>query len=443
MIYILMFVLILTIFISQTYILSQGDKTSVDTVMFSTRQSLHFVGVIVRDETLVYSEMAGSGVLNYEVPDGSRLSKHSQIARVYRSDDQIYYRYIIDKLSLEIDALQKAQNKGTTEYAQPEFISSGINERYKSILSGVVKNDLSSLEENKLEMLKLMCINNIASNAESSYDERLSYLTGQRSSYESMLVSPLHVVNSVDSGYFTSVTDGYESLLSIEDIPNMTVESINEVISNPQPGGNTDSNVIGKVFKDYNWKLVGVIDTPDRYFVNDTYNVEFTNIGKTYKGFVESITLTGNGNEAIMVIDFNQIDAEIAAARVVDAEILFGEYSGIKVPRTAIRFVDGEKGAYVLEGERMSFKKLDVIFEGDIYVLSRYIPADKSYLGLYSRVLLDPVPTADNTVKPNDSGEKVPPDSDAPDGDADNNSDNSTGNNRPDDGGGQADNSSR
>lgn len=405
LLYLLIFVLILVIIISQTYIASQKDKTSMDTVMFTTRHSLSFTGIIVRDETLVYSQMAGNGVLNYEVADGSRLSKHSQIARVYRNSDQIYYRYVIDKLSLEIDTLKKAQSRGTTEYAQPEFISSRIGERYKSILSGIVRNDLSSLNSNKLEMLKLMCINNIASNAESSYDEKINSLTDRRRNYEAMLVSPLHVVNSVESGYFTSVTDGYESALSIEKIPNMTVESINQVIANPKIASHANSDVIGKVFSDYTWKLVGVINTPDRYFVNGTFDITFTNIDKTYKGYVESITLTGNGDEAILVISCNEMDADIAAARVVDAEILFGEYTGVKVSRAAIRFVDGEKGVYVLEGEKMVFKKLDVIFEGDTYVLSKYNPSDKAYLGLYNRALLDPIPTAENTIVPTEDGD--------------------------------------
>ena len=60
----------------------------------------------------------------------------------------------------------------------------------------------------------------------------------------------------------------------------------------------------------------------------------------------------------------------------------------------------------------MIFKKLDVIYEGDDYVLSGY-STDKEYLELYDRVLLDPVPTAlpeeENEDKnPPDDGESPP-----------------------------------
>ena len=79
--------------------------------------------------------------------------------------------------------------------------------------------------------------------------------------------------------------------------------------------------------------------------------------------------------------------------RVLDAQILFGEYTGIRVPRSAIRFVGEDRGVYVLEGEELIFKKLNVIYEGDDFVLSEY-NAESEYLQLYDRMLLDPVPTS-------------------------------------------------
>ena len=192
----------------------------------------------------------------------------------------------------------------------------------------------------------------------------------------------------------------------------MTVDSINEILASPKSMESITPDVIGKVFSDYTWKLVGVINTPDRYFVNQSFDVIFSSINRSYECYVESITLTGNGNEAIIVLSCDEMDAQIAASRVLDAEILFGEHTGIKTPRKAIRFKDNEKGVYVLEGEKMIFKKLDVIYEGDDYVLSGY-STDKEYLELYDRVLLDPVPTAlpeeENEDKnPPDDGESPP-----------------------------------
>lgn len=390
-IYLIIFSLILTIVITQTRNSLSADRSSEDTVLFTTRSSLSLRGVIVRDESLVHSSYTGDGVLSYCVPDGGRISNHSQIARIYSSYDQVYYRYRLEKLNEEIDALEKAQARGTTDYVQPDFILNQIKESYNSILSATVSQSLDGIAEDKLGMLKLMCIYNVASNAESGYDSRLEALKSQQSVYNAVLTNPVSVVNAVESGYFTSVTDGYETEISTDSIDELTVERINEIIATPQKNGVVGSNVIGKVFSTYSWKLVCVINTPDRYFVNGSFDLELSSTNKSYRVLVESITPTGRGDEAIMVLSCDEMDADIAASRVVDAELLFGEYTGIKVLRSAIRFSDGVKGVYVLEGESIEFKPLDVIYEGDDYVLSSHHPDSKSYLGLYDRVLLDPI----------------------------------------------------
>ena len=73
-IYLIIFSLILTIVITQTRNSLSADRSSEDTVLFTTRSSLSLRGVIVRDESLVHSSYTGDGVLSYCVPDGGRIS---------------------------------------------------------------------------------------------------------------------------------------------------------------------------------------------------------------------------------------------------------------------------------------------------------------------------------------------------------------------------------
>ena len=78
------------------------------------------------------------------------------------------------------------------------------------------------------------------------------------------------------------------------------------------------------------------------------------------------------------------------------------------MPRDAIRFAEltetvtddnGEertvtsshKGVYVLKGEQVEFKKIDVVFEGSDYILSKVNETDKSYLALYDNIMIEGV----------------------------------------------------
>ena len=78
------------------------------------------------------------------------------------------------------------------------------------------------------------------------------------------------------------------------------------------------------------------------------------------------------------------------------------------MPREAIRFATTEetsgegdnavtkevtyKGVYVLNGEQVVFKKIDVIYEGSDYVLSSLEhTGDDSYLVLYDDIMIEGV----------------------------------------------------
>ena len=137
----------------------------------------------------------------------------------------------------------------------------------------------------------------------------------------------------------------------------MTADDIREIIKNPINTSASDKRAIGKVFKDYSWKMVGVIDVANRYFVHENLQFSIDSSEQTHTVSVDSITPTGNGNEAIIVISCNELDSELASTRTADVELTFVEATGIRAPRSAIRFVNGDKGVYVMVGEQLEFKK--------------------------------------------------------------------------------------
>ncbi len=377
---------------SQIYLGLHGSESTQDAVLYTCKESLNFTGVFVRDETVIYSQYIGDGVMNYSVGDGSRLSKDSVIARIYDDGTQIYNRYRIERLSEELENLERAQDPGTTDYAQPEFIDKQVAESYKNLLLNLTEGNLGDVYDDSLEMLKLMNIYNVASNIESGYAGRIETLQSKLEGLNAALKEPIATITSTDAGYFTSEVDGYESELSIETIGDMTVERIKDIIAHPNKTTESYNNAVGKVFDGYSWKLVGVIDVADRFFVNEDLQFSMDSSENYHTVHVDSITPTGNGNEAIIVLGCDELDAELASVRVADVELTFVEETGIRAPRSAIRFVDGEKGVYVMVGEKLEFKKLDVIYEGDDYVLSTNT-SDGEYLNLYDRIVIDPIST--------------------------------------------------
>lgn len=392
----LIFVAILSLIVSQIYIGINRANSTEDALLYSARRSLSFTGVIVRDETIVYTPFSvGSGVLDYTVSDGSRLSNKTVIANVYDSYDQIYYRYRIEQLKNDIALLESAQSRGTTDYAQPEFLTAQIVESYKELLLNMAQGDLAQVYDESDDMLRLMSIFNVSTNVEMDYSTRIEELKQELSVCNAALKDPIATVKSGETGYFTSSFDGYESFLTTDSISSLTVDDIKGIIENPTKITSEYDNAIGKVFSGYSWKMVGIINTADRYFVNEKLVFSFASSNARHTVTVESITPTGNGNEAIIVLSCEELDSEIASSRIQEADLVFNEYTGLRVPREAIRFVNDIKGVYVIVGERTEFKKLDVIYEGDDYVLSANI-SDDDFLNLYDRIILEPIENTGN-----------------------------------------------
>lgn len=386
---------------SQIYIGIHGSENTQDAVLYTCKESLSFTGVFVRDETVIYSQYKGNGVMNYTVSDGSRLSKNSTVAMIYDSYSQIYNRYRIERVSEELENLERANDRGVTDYAQPEFINAQIADSYKNLLLNLTEGNLDIVYDNSLDLLKLMNIYNVATNIESDFEPRIESLSTELKNLSAALKDPESTITSVNTGYFTSHVDGYESELTTAGIDTMTVEQIKDIIANPDKTTASERGAIGKVFSDYAWKMVGVIDVANRYFVNETLQFSIDSSEAVHTVTVDSITPTGNGNEAIIVISCDELDSELASTRVADVELTFVEATGIRAPRTAIRFqteTDEEgvnvmvKGVYVMVGEQLEFKKLDVIYEGDDYVLSKNT-SDSAYLNLYDRIVIDPIST--------------------------------------------------
>lgn len=378
---------------AQIYRGMNGSNNTQDAVLYTCKESIDFTGIFVRDEAVIYSTHLDEGIMSYAVSDGSRLSKNSTVARIYDSYSQIYNRYRISRLERELENLRRAQDPGTTDYAQPEFISTQIGDNYKNLLLNISKGDYGVVYDNSLDLLKLMNIYNIAANIEHDYNNRITLLENELNGLNAALKEPVATINSLNTGYFTSVVDGYETELSLEKINDLTVEDIKRIIAKPTNITGSHKNAIGKVFGGYSWKMIGVIDVADRYFVNENLLFSIDSSEKVHTVTVESITPTGNGNEAIIVISCEELDSEIAAARVANVELTFIEKTGIRAPRLSVRFKDGVKGVYVMVGEQLQFKKLDVIYEGDDYILSKNT-SDGEYLNLYDRIVIDPISTS-------------------------------------------------
>lgn len=64
------------------------------------------------------------------------------------------------------------------------------------------------------------------------------------------------------------------------------------------------------------------------------------------------------------------------------------EYSGLKIPKSALRVVNSKRGVYVLTGMQVKFVEVNVIYSDDDYMICEKQTEDEKVLRLYDEVIV-------------------------------------------------------
>ncbi len=392
-------VLLITTICSQIYYFVHDKHDTEEAVLATVNEDIAFQGVIIRNEKVVTYN--GGGILDYEYEDGSKISVNSTIAEVYSSEEAIAAKDKVAVIDEKIQELERAQNPGTTNYVESESLKSRIDSKYDELLNSVYEKDYSELEDIKSELTLLMNIYNIVTNIETSYDSKISELKAEKKRLEEIAASPDDVIKADETGYFVSYADGYESMLSADKTDSLTDKDIEEVLEgNAEP----PENAIGKMFDSYSCKIAGIVDYDSRISEGGNLSLMLNTSKNVYDVTVESIKIFGDDEDKMLVVlDCDRLDKNLVESRVLSAKLIFDEYQGIRVPRSAIRFQGEQKGVYVILGKDISFKKINVIYEGSDYVLSENT-SDEDCLLLYDQILLEVVSNKDVSDSSKSSG---------------------------------------
>lgn len=402
---ILVFILslfILITFFSQISMQFQDDYTTETAVLYSSAEKVSFQGVYVRNETVISGR--ANGVLSYPNADGSRIANGSVVAYVYGSENDIYVNRRIEELKEEVELLESAQNPGTTEVVKPDFISSLIDQEYQTIAFLIAENDLDALAKERKQLQTYMDIYHIVINEETDFNSAIDSLNSQILTLEAQRKEPKSTVNTDSTGYFISYTDGYESKLKPDSIASITTDEIKDIISSAEE--DRSGKDIGKMVDGYEWKMIGIVDPKSADFrVGSSIKVKFASMPDTVNAVIEDMIESDDPDESIIVLSCDKLTYNLVQRRVERVELILNDYEGIRVPRSAIRFnKDNEKGVYILLGQKISFKKVDMVFECDEYILSN-ITSDASYVSVYDDIITSGDVSADFYVEESEPAE--------------------------------------
>ena len=379
-------VFVILVAVGQVFFAGGAKITTETTYNYGYDAEIPFEGVILRDETVIYN--SGSGVLGYEHEDGVKAGKSTVIARRYKNDGDVAYLMEIERLKEQIGMLESAETLIGTDNSQLEAISAQINESHSRMVDNILSGDFSSASSERSKLLCAMCKREITLKESGGYAEKKIELQNKISELQSMISGDVQEITAGGTGYFVSSVDGYEGEFGYSDVDKMTEETIAEVIERPTKSG--AKNAIGKLISDFHWRAAAVIENEKMFGIYEGGQATLR-VGsgqRQYETEVVSVKNLGNG-KSIYIFEGDNFVSNAVESRVASFKLVVKSYGGLRVPRTALHYDENEqRGVFVLRGQTLVFKKVEVVYWGEGYVICSQVK-DDDYLKLYDKIVVE------------------------------------------------------
>lgn len=361
---------VLLVAIGQVFF-SGGKSLSTEVAyLYEHEENIPFEGVYLRNESIVYDN--GAGILSFENPDGTKVSKNSVVARRYENENDSVYLRDIEMLKNQIAVLDSAEKLVGTDSSQLEAISLQINESHSEVVSAVLDGDFSLARTKQDSLLEAMCKREITLNGSKGYADKKASLNSEIQRLQSLISGNVQEITAGSAGYFVGNVDGYEGEIGYDDLSGLTEEKIKAITAVPKK--TAPAGAVGKMISDYHWKVAAVIESENLADIVEGENVTLR-VGSEAKQFEVSVVLKEmiGENKAVCVFECDRFNSMVTVGRTAMFKLVINSYGGLRVPRKALRYNDkGERGVLIENRQNLEFKKVEVIFWADDYVICKH-----------------------------------------------------------------------
>lgn len=351
-------------------------KVSVDDVITIS-------GVALRSEKPM--DTSASNIVDYLISDGSKVSKDEVIANIYLSDDAVDIEQQLREKKSEINRLEAAissQGTGLDAFS----VENNIRNQLSRFSDNCKDGRLIGINDSVDSVLTSFNMRQVAQGDITSFTMRIDALKEEYESLKAKRVNEFKSITSPKSGYFVSYTDSFEDAVDYDNIPNLSASEIKE-LCNREPVSSND--VIGKIIDAYKWYYVACISEQDMNLLKE---------GKVSASFSSSVSydvvfniekkITDDDGTNAIIFSCENFNNDLACIRNNPVNVIIDSYSGIRVNSEAVRVVDGVQGVYIARGQKVAFRKVDIIYSTDGYIISRIDREDASLLQQYDDIII-------------------------------------------------------
>lgn len=280
-------------------------------------------GLVIREELVVKSDRQ---YIDVTVADGVKVGTGGTVAVVYGSEEALERANNLHLLSREIENVNAALSRAAGVKVagdREETIIGAITQLSRSLRGG----DLSGVESEENALAGLLF------RTESGNTATMEHLRQLQAEYDALALTSAGEMERItvsQSGTFSAMVDGYEGV-SPAYARELTPSRLRELIAADRV---IDENAIGKLITSYDWYYAAIVPKEDAQNLTVGMDTKLS-FGRYYGGYLDgSVDYVGAPEDGQQLVLFRMDKGmtDMLPVRSVAAELLYEEYTGLRVP---------------------------------------------------------------------------------------------------------------
>lgn len=369
----------------ETVIVKQGAYT----------KELELNGCFVRDEALLTAD--AGGVVGYRYQNAEKVPINADVAHIYKDETDLHVLKKKESLVRQRDILKQMQTGAGGEGLKIDLVKRQLTDAKFSLMRAADTGSFSNLDSLSNEIL--LCLNRYALcvGEDLNLDELIRNFDDEIAALDGQTPSSVETVKAAKSGYFCSITDGFERTVTPALLEKLTVSSAQELLI--QQSGKTAENVIGKMTYSSQWHFVSVVPAADAVLFKENSTVPLTFTASSVRevnAVVERVITEKDNENAVVVFSGNDMDSDFLTMRQERPRVLISSYSGVVIPKEAVRIrtttnedgtTQSEKVVYAMFGHSARMRRLDIVYEDEAVIVSN-ASGQTGYVSAYDQVII-------------------------------------------------------
>lgn len=329
---------------------------------------------LFRDEQVLNAP--GGNVFLYGVQDGEKVPAGQSLASAYVSFDGDGIAALQRQLNAygrRIELLKRNSGQGTLSDAQQAAAEADGD--YAGMLTAARTGNLGAMSGYAQDMLDTLNRYDILVGSGGGGVQTVAGLTAERNALVAGLI-PAGAVSTDRAGWFYYTTDGYETVFDYSRVLTMTPAEFRTMIASP--AGNAGTATAGKMVYTSTWYAAAYIPLTETscFRVGETYDMLCNDSADTVIA-MKCVRMEPDSEGALLVFSTQAMPAGFAFDRRVTAETVYNSVSGYRIPTGAVVTLKGPvtgediTGVYVLEGNRVVFRRILILIRRDGYLIAR------------------------------------------------------------------------